>query len=48
MKNRVIRSALLIAYIGFALSGQLGSIQNNTTAESAQKSAAATLTQATR
>lgn len=32
MKNRILRSMLLIAYIGFALSGQLGSLQNNSTA----------------
>ncbi|SDG94187.1 hypothetical protein [Propionivibrio dicarboxylicus] len=29
MKNRILRSMLLIAYIGFALSGQLGTLQSN-------------------
>lgn len=37
MKSRILRSMLLIAYIGFALSGQLGSLQSNTnTVQSAQ------------
>ena len=48
MKNRVIRSALIIAYIGFALSGQLGSIQSYSSAEGSQQSAVKTLTQASR
>lgn len=31
MKTRILRSVLLIAYIGFALSGQLGALQSTAT-----------------
>lgn len=43
MKNRLIRSMLLVAYIGFALSGQLGSLQSNLTSGSATHGTAAAL-----
>ena len=43
MKNRLIRSMLLVAYIGFALSGQLGSLQSNFAAGNATQGTAAAL-----
>ena len=32
MKTRILRSVLLVAYIGFALSGQLGTLSGNAVA----------------
>lgn len=47
MKSRLLRSVLLLAYIGLALSGQLGALQSS--ASSAGSSSANTaLTQASR
>ena len=43
MKNRLIRSMLLVAYIGFALSGQLGSLQSNFAAGNATQGTPAAL-----
>ena len=43
MKTRILRSVLLVAYIGFALSGQLGSLQSNATSGSAPTTANSTL-----
>lgn len=43
MKNRILRSVLLVAYIGFALSGQLGSMQSNAATGSATQGATAAL-----
>ena len=43
MKNRLIRPMLLVAYIGFALSGQLGSLQSNFAAGNATQGTPAAL-----
>lgn len=48
MKSRILRSVLLIAYIGLALSGQLGALQNNALSDSSVQSVNATLTQASK
>lgn len=39
MKNRILRSVLVVAYIGIVLSGQLGSVPNNATAANVMQSA---------
>lgn len=44
MKNRILRSMLLVAYIGFALSGQLGSLQSNASQANAMHTASTGLT----
>ncbi len=45
MKSRILRSVLLVAYIGFALSGQLGSLQSNAASANAIQNAHTGLSQ---
>ena len=47
MKSRLLRSVLLLAYVGLALSGQLGALQNSATSNGSP-SVNTALTQASR
>ena len=46
MKSRIIRSVLLLAYIGLAMSGHFGSLQSATASDTIAHSAPASMMQA--